>query len=110
MTLASPRGRWILNSHQRAACELALTGLVNGRLTHAIIDRTFIADGERWVIDYKTSSPRAGETQSAFLLREAEHYRGQMDSYAALLRAMEPEYRVRAALYFPLIDAWRELC
>jgi hypothetical protein len=33
-----------------------------------------------------------------------------MDSYAALLRAMEPEYRVRAALYFPLIDAWRELC
>ena len=110
MTLASPRGRWILNSHQRAACELALTGLVNGRLTHASIDRTFIADGERWVIDYKTSSPRAGETQSAFLLREAEHYRGQMDSYAALLRAMEPEYRVRAALYFPLIDAWRELC
>lgn len=108
-TVESQRGRWILENHEQAACELALTGLADGQLIHAIIDRTFIADGIRWVIDYKTSSPKAGETEAAFLLREVEHYRGQMDSYAELLQAMEPERVVKAALYFPLIDVWREV-
>lgn len=108
-TVESQRGRWILERHENAACELALTGLVAGHLTHAVIDRTFVADGIRWVIDYKTSSPKSGETEKVFLQREAEHYRGQMKSYSELLQAMEPEREVRAALYFPLLDQWQEL-
>lgn len=108
-TVSSERGGWILDDHEQAACELALTGLVNGQLTHAVIDRTFVDGGIRWVIDYKTSSPKSGESEAAFLQRESDHYRGQMESYAVLLQGMEPGREVRKALYFPMIDAWQEV-
>ncbi|MDT8419653.1 MAG: UvrD-helicase domain-containing protein [Desulfuromonadales bacterium] len=107
-TVESQRGRWILERHEQADCELALSGLVEGRVIHAVIDRTFIADGVRWVIDYKTSSPQQGETEEAFVLREKDHYRRQMESYVELMRAMDPGRVVWAALYFPLCDQWIE--
>ena len=107
--LESKRGCWILGKHELAACELALTGQVNGQLIHAVVDRTFVADGIRWVIDYKTSSPAAGESAEAFLQREKEHYREQMENYRRLFMALEPEREVLAALYFPLTDQWCEM-
>ncbi|NOY13741.1 MAG: hypothetical protein GXP51_08705, partial [Deltaproteobacteria bacterium] len=102
--------RWILHNHTDSACELALTGLVDGKLTHAIIDRTFVdAAGIRWVIDYKVSTPQPGESEAAFFSRKLEQYRGQLESYQQLLRALHPETEIKAALYFPLIDGWCEL-
>lgn len=109
-TLKSERGCWILHDHPDSACELALTGLVDGKLTHAIIDRTFVDErGICWVIDYKISSPKAGESEAAFFTRKLEQYRGQLESYRQLLQALNPETDIKAALYFPLIDGWCEL-
>jgi ATP-dependent exoDNAse (exonuclease V) beta subunit len=105
-TLASERGGWILRSHRNQACELALSGLVEGTLTHASIDRTFVADGARWIIDYKSSSPAAEESRVDFIHREAERYRRQMWTYTQLMAGYDPAYPVRTALYFPLIDGW----
>mgnify|MGYP001232486554 FL=1 len=107
-TLASDRGRWILQRHEQGECELALTGLVDGQVIHAVIDRTFVVDNVRWVIDYKTSTPKSGERVEDFLQRESEHYRRQMESYIELMRAMDQVREVRAALYFPLCDQWWE--
>ena len=102
------RGRWILSSaHRDAASELALTGIAGGRLQNVIIDRTFVADGIRWVIDYKTSAHAGGDTE-AFLNRELERYRAQLQNHSELARALGPE-PVRAALYLPLLGAFREL-
>jgi ATP-dependent helicase/nuclease subunit A len=106
---ADERGRWILSGvHREAASELALTGLIAGRLRSVVIDRSFIDEGgTRWVIDYKTSRHEGGALEE-FLEREAERYRPQLSDYVALARALGPQ-PVRAALYFPLLGAFREL-
>ena len=108
-TLADERGRWLLDARQRAArSELALTGGSAGRLRNIVIDRSFIdAQGTRWVIDFKTSRHEGGALQG-FLDQELERYRGQLATYVELASALGPE-PVRAGLYFPLLQAFREL-
>jgi ATP-dependent exoDNAse (exonuclease V) beta subunit len=108
-TVADERGRWILdNRHAQAHAELALTGISDGRLRNIIIDRSFVdAQGVRWVIDFKTSRHEGGGLEE-FLSEELERYRAQLQSYRGIARALGPE-PVRAALYFPLLRAFREL-
>ncbi len=108
-TVADERGRWILGAgHREAHSELALTGVTAGRLRSVVIDRCFVDDtGTRWVIDYKTSRHEGGGLES-FLDQEMQRYQGQLSGYVALARALGPQ-PVRAALYFPLLAAFREL-
>ncbi len=106
--VASRRGQWLLAGHHDSACELPLTGVVDGKLIHAVIDRTFVADGCRWVVDYKTSSPAEGESREVFLSREGDHYRGQLSAYVRLLALQDDSVPIRAALYFPAVDGWYE--
>jgi ATP-dependent exoDNAse (exonuclease V) beta subunit len=107
-TLADERGRWLLKSeHRDAQSELALTGIVEGRIVSVVIDRSFVdAAGERWIVDYKTSS-HEGAGRDEFLDRERERYRGQLERYALLMRGLGSE-PIRLGLYFPLLSAWRE--
>jgi ATP-dependent exoDNAse (exonuclease V) beta subunit len=108
-TVVDERGRWIFASgHREARSELALTGIASGRLTNVIIDRSFVdQDGTRWVIDFKTSRHEGGGRES-FLEQEMDRYRSQLETYVALARGLGP-HPVRAALYFPLLGAFREL-
>jgi hypothetical protein len=108
-TLASERGRWILHPHAEGACETALSGVLDGRLIHAKVDRTFVAkDGERWIIDYKISDLQ-GMERDEFLPAEGEKYRGQVTAYRQLFQALEPGRIIRAGLYYPLFDGWYDL-
>ncbi len=108
-TVEERRGRWIFSAeHQQSRSELALTGLAGGRLTNVIIDRSFLdGTGTRWVIDFKTSSHQGGGLES-FLDQEIERYTPQLRKYIELARGLGPE-PVKAALYFPLLGAFREL-
>ncbi len=107
-TVDDRRGQWIFSrKHAEAHSELALTGIAAGRLTNVVIDRSFVADGTRWVIDFKTSAHEGGGLES-FLEREMDRYQGQLRRYVELARALGP-LPVRAALYFPLLSAFREL-
>ncbi len=108
-TLQDERGRWLLDpEHREARSELALTGVSAGRLRNIIIDRSFIdAQGTRWVIDFKTSRHEGGGLE-AFLDEELARYAAQLRTYLDLARALGPQ-PVRAALYFPLLQALREL-
>ena len=107
-TLNDPRGQWLLfDRHPSAESELALGGLVGGEIVNIVIDRTFVDDdGVRWVVDYKTSS-HEGSGLEAFLDREQQRYRAQLERYAVLAAHLGPE-PVRLGLYFPLLSAWRE--
>ncbi|HEX3880513.1 MAG TPA: UvrD-helicase domain-containing protein [Bryobacteraceae bacterium] len=102
------RGRWILGNHHDAACEYALCGVVDSEIVSVRVDRTFIDDeGVRWIVDYKTSS-HEGSGLEAFLDNERERYRGQLETYRRIFSSME-QRPVRAALYFPLLNGWREV-
>ena len=108
-TLRDPRGRWLLgHEHREAYSEWRLTGLYAGRVVNVIIDRMLIdAQGERWLVDYKTSS-HEGSDLEGFLAPQAERYGPQLQRYAALVAALTPG-PVRVALYFPLLSKFREL-
>lgn len=106
--LSDDRGKWILRSHSNAVCEYSRCGVFDGQVVSARIDRTFVDDqGTRWVIDYKSSS-HEGAGIDAFLDNERERYREQMVRYRSLFGLLENR-PVRTALYFPLLNAWREL-
>lgn len=107
--LSGSRGRWVLSPHQDHACELPLTGVIDGAVVHAVVDRTFIADGIRWVIDYKTSEPQKNESVDAFYRRQGDQYKKQLGRYAQLFRMLDGETPVRTALYFPMLDGWCEV-
>jgi hypothetical protein len=105
-TLESPRGRWILSGGAETRSEYAVAGVLDGRIVHGTVDRTFIdAGGTRWIIDYKTSDHRGGNLPF-FLDEEERRYRPQLERYARLLAPLGQP--VRLGLYFPLLDAWRE--
>jgi ATP-dependent helicase/nuclease subunit A len=107
-TLADERGRWLFDPrHTEAQSELALSGVRGTHIVNAVIDRTFVADGTRWVVDFKTS-PHEGGDVAAFLDAEAVRYTPQLARYAHLARQLGPE-PVRTGLYYPLLAAWREV-
>jgi hypothetical protein len=80
-TLGSEAGRWVLLPRAGAAAELALASPGAGTIVTQVIDRTFIDNGERWIVDYKTARM---EGDDAALAAHAERYRPQLERYAAL--------------------------
>jgi ATP-dependent exoDNAse (exonuclease V) beta subunit len=105
--LESETGRWILSGqHQDAKCELALTGVVDGRLVNAVIDRTFVDnEGVRWIIDYKSGYRSDGDLE-AFIEEEVERYTPQLNLYRKLFEGLG-ETRIETALYLPRHDILR---
>ncbi|MGH8621092.1 MAG: PD-(D/E)XK nuclease family protein, partial [Burkholderiales bacterium] len=105
--LGAERGRWLLAAREDARSELRLTGIVEGELVSVAIDRTFVDEhGTRWIVDYKTGMHEGADVE-AFLDREQERYRGQLEHYAALMREIDSR-PIRLGLYFPLLNGWRE--
>jgi ATP-dependent exoDNAse (exonuclease V) beta subunit len=106
-TLADVRGRWLLGSHDDAQSELRLTGATADGVVNIVMDRTFVdQQGVRWIVDYKTSSHEGADVE-AFLDRERERYRPQLERYATLMRGPDRKL-IRLGLYFPLLGGWRE--
>jgi hypothetical protein len=118
-TLEDPRGRWLLQDRTTARSEYRLSSLEGGVRRDWIIDRTFVDnDGNRWIVDFKTSR-HEGSDIDAFMDRERDRYRLQLEGYAKLLSAKTENTlpgaavattpaNVRLGLYFPLLCGWRE--
>ncbi len=105
--VSDTRGRWLLGPQQDASNELRMTTVTKGQPQDLVIDRTFCdADGQRWVVDYKTSSHEGADVEG-FLSREKDRYRAQLDRYAELMRRVDNK-PVRRGLYFPLLKGWQE--
>lgn len=106
--LTDERGRWALESHSEGAVEIALTAVIRGEVVHAVIDRTFVEDGARWIIDYKTGFHEGGGLKE-FLESEKERYSAQLERYAEVLRAGGESRVIRKGLYYPALSEWVEL-
>ena len=100
--LASATGRWLLEPHPAGAAELAITEPGTAAPRTHVVDRTFIADGVRWVVDYKTARHPEGELAAA-----AFAHRPQLERYAALFADEGRE--LRAAVYFVAHDRLLEV-
>lgn len=124
-------GHWLLDSsHEQSAAELEIDYLdARGGVQLAVVDRTFIDQNTRWVIDYKSSTPDVDETVEQFLQREKVTYAPQLKHYLTLFDGpvepvfsdpadsfddqvgvtVEPVKNKRAMLYFPAICASIEI-
>ena len=109
-TVDDSTGQWILGQHSSAYCEQSLSYLSSDRESTgiSIIDRTFVDDGIRWIIDYKLTRPADQETTEEFEQRQISYYKGQLNHYASLYKKMGSE-PIRCALYFPQIGMFSQV-
>jgi ATP-dependent exoDNAse (exonuclease V) beta subunit len=103
--LADPHGRWVLGPHAEARSEVRLTLRAGVALEHIRLDRTFVAQGRRWVVDFKTSQ-HEGSDLGAFLDSEVARYAPQLERYAQAVM-MTDGRPVQLGLYFPLLGELR---
>jgi ATP-dependent exoDNAse (exonuclease V) beta subunit len=103
--LQDPRGQWLLSGNGHA--ELPISGIWGDQAVSVIIDRVRIDQGVHWIVDYKTSSHQGGDL-GQFLEQESVRYHRQLQKYATLYRRIV-DAPVKTALYFPLLQEFREL-
>ena len=105
--LADERGRWLFASgHTDATSEWALAGIDGDAIAHVVLDRSFVADGVRWIVDFKTGGHEGADVR-AFLDRERERYREQLQRYARYVASFDSR-PIRLGLYHPLLRGWSE--
>lgn len=101
--LQSAVGRWVLGAHPAAGCEVPMSSLpieADSAIAHHVIDRTFIHEGERWIIDYKTIRANdASKITEQSLTEKAATYKPQLERYAALFAS--EGLNTRTAIFFP---------
>ena len=95
-------GKWILGQHDDSDCEQVLNYFdqQSQSIKTSVIDRTFVDNNERWIIDYKYSRPKDGESDQCFIKRQKASYASQLNHYSQLYQKLESR-KVRCALYFP---------
>ena len=116
--LADDKGRWLLGRQEddRYEWDLTMVAEVSGQseITSASIDRSFVEDGVRWIVDYKTGRVPFGQGEFAgldkaaarekYLAEKKEHYQDQLQAYGELLSQLEPGRSIMLALYFPEVE------
>lgn len=105
-TKDDPQAQWILDTrHEDSHFEYPVTTIIKNKVRHLIIDRTFIFDGIRWVIDYKTAMPAKDQDHETFMQAELEQYQQQLDAYAQAMAGLS-HHPIQTALYFPMCRGW----
>ncbi|HBI22482.1 MAG TPA: ATP-dependent DNA helicase [Legionella sp.] len=91
-----PKGVWLMKRHEQERNEYELLTHEHGEVVTRIIDRTFIENGVRWIIDFKTGRSDT-KTQT--------HHREQVNEYAMLLASRSPA-PIRCGLYYLNSGTW----
>ena len=81
-TLQSEDGRWLLQPRNSAHIELPIGSYEDDEARMQRLDLTFVEDGTRWVIDYK--STRLADISEAELQKQARMHQEQLQAYAQL--------------------------
>ncbi|MGD9152857.1 MAG: UvrD-helicase domain-containing protein [Gammaproteobacteria bacterium] len=105
--LTDSRAQWILKNRQEHRNEFAISTTQNNQLEHYRIDRTFIDQNKRWIIDYKTTI-FSGKNIEKFIAQEKTKHQQQLMNYQQLLMRLYSE-EISCGLYYPAIPLWIEL-
>jgi ATP-dependent exoDNAse (exonuclease V) beta subunit len=101
--------RWLLSAHPVSRSEWPLGEAGPAGSAVHIIDRYFeTAEGERWIIDYKTDTPPRDVAQAEFIAQRMEAHRPQLERYRRLASELDPR-PLRLAIYFLALPALVEL-
>ena len=93
-TLASEAGQWLLKAHSAAVSELSLMQTQAGNIKNHVIDRTFIENGTRWIVDYKLTA----KNEMGNLAIAVEQHRPQLLRYASLF--VQEKLPIKIAVFF----------
>jgi ATP-dependent exoDNAse (exonuclease V) beta subunit len=96
-TMASKDGQWVLQERENATSELSIATIAELQVRKKVIDRTFVENNVRWIVDYKSEPMSAAASHDELLLR-AEAYRAQLESYATLFT--HEAYPIKKAVLF----------
>ncbi|MEM1243459.1 MAG: UvrD-helicase domain-containing protein [Pseudomonadota bacterium] len=99
--VADPQAQWLLKPRPSAKSELSLSLHSKNKVKNLIIDRTFIEDNTRWIIDYKYTQPNNTSLEN-FLAEQRKTYQSQLNQYAQAFAQLE-SLPIKLALYFPLL-------
>jgi ATP-dependent helicase/nuclease subunit A len=92
--LGSEVGQWVLSPHAQHESESAYQLAVDGQVQTIVIDRMFVCEGMRWIIDYKSSQNVSSAPEILH-----DRYRPQLAKYAHAMQLIYPE-RICTALLF----------
>ena len=90
--------QWILKPRDSAQSESAFTAVIDNRLVNLRVDRTFVEDGMRFIIDYKTAKRLRQETRVDFRDRQIQEHAPQLRRYASAFQQYE-DLPITAALF-----------
>ena len=97
---------WILDQNNMAHNEYDLSFVGNNGIERVRIDRTFVQDGVRWIIDYK-SGQHLSHDLNDWLDQEQLRHAPQLNRYAEVL-SKKHAMQTRLGIYFPMHAGWRE--
>ena len=97
--VADTTGRWLLTHHERDGREAPFTSVVDGELLHIVVDRTFVEDGTRWIVDYKSTVLQRDDDE---ITAQCQRHRPQLSRYAEVLGDLDG-LPIRTALFFTAI-------
>jgi ATP-dependent exoDNAse (exonuclease V) beta subunit len=109
--LADDWARWMLDGARgERAAEFPLTLVDDGSCRALVVDYSFVDErsGERWVVDYKTATPRPAQSLEDFHAEESARYAPQLALYRRALAALAPQ-PLRTALYFVALGSHHEV-
>ena len=101
---------WIFDAGLRdSEAELGLSSYENKRLRNYLLDRCFIdAEGTRWIIDYKSATADANQSERGFIDAQVQLHSAQLNQYKKLFAALESR-PTKTALYLTSIAKLVEL-
>lgn len=92
-----PIGQWIRAPHAFEANEWGILVKDQAIMRQAMLDRTFVDQGIRWIIDFKTGQKEDKSHRS---------YQVQVNRYAHYLQTLDPHQPIHCGLYYLSTTTW----
>lgn len=99
---ADPQAKFVFGKYPEQRNEYALAANEDGAIQPYYIDRTFVADDVRWIIDYKTTYTEQPDLKAFAQEQVQQRHRPQLENYGALMRELD-DRPIKLAVYFPLL-------